>query len=42
MGSRKTLEKALAGSRNLRFDEVLRLAEGFGFRLASEPAICRG
>ncbi len=34
MGSRRTLEKALAGSRNLRFDEVARLAEAFGFRLA--------
>ena len=33
MGSRKTLEKALGGSRNLRFDEVARLAEAFGFRL---------
>jgi DNA-binding phage protein len=31
---RQTLEKALAGSRNLRFDEVARLAEAFGFRLA--------
>src|SRR5512143_2023746 len=34
MGSRKTLEKALAGSRKLRFDEVARLAEAFGFRLS--------
>jgi predicted RNA binding protein YcfA (HicA-like mRNA interferase family) len=34
MGSRKTLERARGRSRNLGFDEVARLAEAFGFRLA--------
>jgi len=34
MSTRKTLEKALGGSRNLRFEEVVRLAEALGFRLA--------
>jgi predicted RNA binding protein YcfA (HicA-like mRNA interferase family) len=34
VGTRKTLEKALGGSLNLRFADVIRLAEGFGFRLA--------
>ncbi len=28
---RKTLEKALAGSKNIRFSEAVALAEGFGF-----------
>jgi predicted RNA binding protein YcfA (HicA-like mRNA interferase family) len=31
---RKTLEKALAGSKNIRFGEVVALAEGFGFHLS--------
>ena len=34
MHARKTLRKALAGSRNIRFGEVVHLAEAFGFRLA--------
>jgi predicted RNA binding protein YcfA (HicA-like mRNA interferase family) len=34
MDARKTLRKALAGSRNIRFGEVVHLAEAFGFRLA--------
>ena len=34
MDARKTLRKALAGSRNLRFGEVVHLAEAFGFSLA--------
>ena len=32
MSARKTLQKALAGSKNIRFEELLRLAEAFGFR----------
>ena len=31
MRPRKVYEKVLAGSRNVRFDDVCRLAEGFGF-----------
>jgi hypothetical protein len=31
--TRKTLEKARGGSRNLHFADVVRLAERFGFRL---------
>ena len=34
MGAQKTLEEARAGSHNLRFGDVTRLVEGFGFRLA--------
>lgn len=34
MNKRKLLTKALAGSRNIRFREVVLLAEGFGFRLS--------
>ena len=34
MGAEKTLERARAGSRNLRFDDLCRLAAAFGFRLA--------
>jgi predicted RNA binding protein YcfA (HicA-like mRNA interferase family) len=34
VGAQKTLEDARAGSRNLRFRDVTRLVEGFGFRLA--------
>lgn len=30
---RRILLKALAGSRNIRFSEIISLAEGFGFRL---------
>lgn len=31
MRPRKVYEKILAGSRNVRFEDVCRLAEGFGF-----------
>jgi len=34
MNNRKLLRKILSGSRNIRFDDMLRLARGFGFRLA--------
>ena len=34
MNRRKLLRKALAGSKNIRFDEMVSLVEGFGFRLA--------
>ena len=34
MNKRKLLAKALAGSRNIRFREVVILAEAFGFRLS--------
>ena len=34
MGVEKTLERARAGSKNLRFDDVTRLVERFGFTLA--------
>lgn len=34
MRLRRILNKALAGSRNIRFGEIVRLAEAFGFRLA--------
>jgi len=30
----KTLEKILAGSRNIRFADMIRLVEAFGFRFA--------
>lgn len=33
MRARKVYEKVLAGSRNVRFEDACRLAEGFGFRL---------
>jgi len=33
MNSRKIYDKLLAGSRNVRFEDACRLAEGFGFRL---------
>ena len=33
MKARKAYEKVPAGSRNLRFDDICRLAEGFGFCL---------
>ncbi len=32
MSARKTLRKILTGSKNVRFDEMLRLVEAFGFR----------
>lgn len=34
MDPRKVLAKALAGSKNIRFNEMIRPAEAFGFRLA--------
>ncbi len=34
MGAKKTLDEARAGSSNLRFRDMTRLVEGFGFRLA--------
>jgi predicted RNA binding protein YcfA (HicA-like mRNA interferase family) len=34
MNKRKLFEKALSGSKNMRFDEMVALAEAFGFRLA--------
>lgn len=34
MKPRKTLERILAGSRNIRFEDMRRLAEAFGFELA--------
>jgi predicted RNA binding protein YcfA (HicA-like mRNA interferase family) len=34
MNKRKLLRKVLSGSKNIRFADMLRLAEGFGFRLA--------
>jgi hypothetical protein len=33
MRPRKVYEKILAGSRNVRFEDVSRLAQGFGFQL---------
>lgn len=34
MNKRKVLEKALAGSRNIRFSDLVALIEALGFRLA--------
>ena len=34
MKKRKLLQKVLAGSRNIRFDEMVSLIEAFGFRLS--------
>jgi len=34
MNKRKLLARALAGSKNMRFSEVVALAEAFGFRLS--------
>ena len=34
MNKRKLLRKILGGSKNVRFADMIRLAEGFGFRLA--------
>jgi len=31
---RKTLQKILAGSKNIRFPDIKELVEGFGFRLS--------
>ena len=31
---RRILQRALTGGRNLHFEEIVSLAEGFGFRLA--------
>lgn len=31
---RKILQKILAGSKNIRFSDMIELAEGFGFRLS--------
>ena len=33
MNKKKLLEKALRGSRNISFDEIVTLVEAFGFRL---------
>lgn len=32
--TKKTLQNILAGSRNIRFSDMIKLAEGFGFRLS--------
>jgi predicted RNA binding protein YcfA (HicA-like mRNA interferase family) len=34
MNKRKILEKVLAGSKNIQFNEMVALVEGFGFRLS--------
>lgn len=34
MNKRKLLEKVLAGSKNIPFDEMVALVEAFGFRLS--------
>ena len=34
MNKRKILAKALAGSKNIRFNEIVALVEAFGFRLS--------
>jgi predicted RNA binding protein YcfA (HicA-like mRNA interferase family) len=34
MSARKTLQKVLSGSKNVRFEEMTRLVEAFGFRLS--------
>jgi predicted RNA binding protein YcfA (HicA-like mRNA interferase family) len=34
MNKRKLLKKALAGSKSIRFQEMVALVEAFGFRLA--------
>ena len=34
MNQRKLLKKILAGSKNVRFDDLVTLIEAFGFRLA--------
>ena len=34
MSARKTLQKVLSGSKNVRFAEMVKLVEGFGFHQA--------
>ena len=34
MNKRKLLQKILSGSKNIRFDDMIKLAEAFGFRLS--------
>ena len=34
MTKRKILQKILAGSKNIRFSDMIELVEGFGFRLS--------
>ncbi|MBW1700451.1 MAG: type II toxin-antitoxin system HicA family toxin [Deltaproteobacteria bacterium] len=34
VAKRKILQKMLAGSKNIRFSDMIRLVEGFGFRLS--------
>jgi predicted RNA binding protein YcfA (HicA-like mRNA interferase family) len=34
MKPRKTLERILSGSKNIRFSDLVRLVEAFGFRLS--------
>lgn len=34
MNKRKILQKALQGSKNIRFSDMVRLVEAFGFRLS--------
>jgi predicted RNA binding protein YcfA (HicA-like mRNA interferase family) len=34
MNKRKLLQRALTGSKNIRFEEMVTLVEAFGFRLA--------
>ncbi len=34
MNKRKILQKALEGSKNIRFSDMVRLVEAFGFRLS--------
>lgn len=34
MSKRKLLQRVLAGSRNIRFDDMVTLMEAFGFRLS--------
>ena len=34
MNKRKLLDKILSGSKNVRFDDLVALVEGFGFRLS--------
>ncbi|MCH8880003.1 MAG: type II toxin-antitoxin system HicA family toxin [Planctomycetes bacterium] len=34
MNKRKMLQKALQGSKNIRFSDMVRLVEAFGFRLS--------
>ncbi len=33
MNPRKTLQKLLSGSKNIRFEDMVRLVEAYGFRL---------